>query len=212
MLTFKQLKNLVEEPKTGIKLPTARALRESDQRIVVKEIMGNGAELIVYQNGYALYQIKNRATVFPVNGCKSYSYVTSKEDISVDEQLFDQEKWYIRLMLEGEDRLFHNIYRKEKGHQISYTAVAEDWDALSDRTDSLANQIIQQEMMEELLHILTNRQRKIVVEYFYMEKTHQQIADELRYKVPDPGKKLYNIERMRVVVNLIKSLFKCLTE
>ncbi|SHK23136.1 sigma-70 family RNA polymerase sigma factor [Hespellia stercorisuis] len=201
MLTLEQLRNLVEEPKAGAKLPTARALRESDCEIVVKEIMGNGAELTVYKNGYALYQIKNRATVFPVNGCKSYSYATNKEDICVDEHLFDQEKWYIRLMLEGEDRLSHNFYMKEKGHQVSYSAEAEDWDALSDQSDCLADRLIQQEMMEELLQMLTNRQRKVVVEYFYMEKTHQQIADELGITRPAVSDAIAKaLKRMKKIV------------
>jgi len=179
MLTLKELKNLVREPELGVKLPTARALRDSNSKIVVKEIMGNGAELTVYENGYALYQVKNRATVFPVNGCKAYSYATTKENINIEEQLFEEEKWYIRLMLEGEDRLSHNLYMKEESHQISYSAVAEDWELLADKTFSLAEKFAEAEMIEDLLHVLTDRQRTVVVAYFYQEKTHQQIADEI---------------------------------
>ncbi len=43
---------------------------------------------------------------------------------------FNQREWYIRLVLEGEDRLSRNRESKEQGWTISYSDVSEEWGML----------------------------------------------------------------------------------
>ena len=60
-------------------------------------------KISVYQNGYALYEISGLATVFPIWDCQNYRYEMEENEIS--EQWFEKEAWYLRLILEGEDRI-----------------------------------------------------------------------------------------------------------
>lgn len=131
MLTLRTLKELIDTPKRGEKLPTPKQLRTGESPVVAHKITGAGVNevhIIVYQSGYAVYGIGNRATVFPVNLELGYGYssVTEKkrkEDekyntwnpetglrekkyfCELEESFFEKEEWYLRLMLIGEDRL-----------------------------------------------------------------------------------------------------------
>lgn len=70
MLTLRTLKELIDTPKRGEKLPTPKQLRTGESPVVAHKTTGAGVNevhIIVYQSGYAVYGIGNRATVFPVN-------------------------------------------------------------------------------------------------------------------------------------------------
>ena len=54
--------------------------------------------------------------------------------IEWSEQLFTGtiEPWYVRLALEGEDRLERNQRAKEQESTVSYNAISEGWEAMGD--------------------------------------------------------------------------------
>lgn len=84
MLTLRTLKELIDTPKRGEKLPTPKQLRTGESPVVAHKTTGAGVNevhIIVYQSGYAVYGIGNRATVFPVNMELGYGYssVTEKK-------------------------------------------------------------------------------------------------------------------------------------
>ena len=84
MLTLRTLKELIDTPKRGEKLPTPKQLRTGESPVVAHKTTGAGVNevhIIVYQSGYAVYGIGNRATVFPVNLELGYGYssVTEKK-------------------------------------------------------------------------------------------------------------------------------------
>ena len=88
MLTLRTLKELIDTPKRGEKLPTPKQLRTGESPVVAHKITGAGVNevhIIVYQSGYAVYGIGNRATVFPVNLELGYGYssVTEKKMRSI---------------------------------------------------------------------------------------------------------------------------------
>ena len=66
-------------------------------------------------------------TVFSVHGCGSYCYESHGRQIFVDAAFFEEREWYVRLMLEGEDRLMKNRESSRKGKVVSYHAVSEEW-------------------------------------------------------------------------------------
>lgn len=78
MLTLRKLKTLIDTPKKGEKLPTAKKLRtDKSSYVVAHKTVGEGANelhIIVYQCGYAVYGIGSRETVFPVNEKCNYGY------------------------------------------------------------------------------------------------------------------------------------------
>lgn len=158
MLTLRTLKELIDTPKRGEKLPTPKQLRTGESPVVAHKTTGAGVNeghIIVYQSGYAVYGIGNRVTVFPVNLELGYGYssVTEKkrkEDekyntwnpetglrekkyfCELEESFFEKEEWYLRLMLIGEDRLAHNLATRDRGRCISFNGISEDFEGMED--------------------------------------------------------------------------------
>ena len=109
MLTLKELKNMVETAKETERVPSNRMLRESGAAVAAKERIDAQTEITVYENGYVLYQVGRRSTVFPIHSCGGYTYeFDRKNSFSLKGDFFENENWYIRLILEGEDRMIKN--------------------------------------------------------------------------------------------------------
>lgn len=92
--------------------------------------------------------------------------------------------WYIRKGMcacfwRGEDRLAKNRETCHKGKVISYHAVSEEWFLLSSLVLPSLEQLIEKEQILELMGLLTERQRDIVILYFYYGETQWEIAKEL---------------------------------
>lgn len=93
--------------------------------------------------------------------------------------------WYIRKGMcacfwrGGEDRLAKNRETCHKGKVISYHAVSEEWFLLSSLVLPSLEQLIEKEQILELMGLLTERQRDIVILYFYYGETQWEIAKEL---------------------------------
>ncbi len=159
MLTLRTLKELIDTPKRGEKLPTPKQLRTGESPVVAHKTTGAGVNeghIIVYQSGYAVYGIGNRVTVFPVNLELGYGYSSVIEEkhkeeekyntwnpetglrekkyfCEIEESFFEEEEWYLRLMLIGEDRLAHNISSRDRGRCISYSGISEDFAGMEDK-------------------------------------------------------------------------------
>ena len=107
MLTLQELKQVVGNREERRKVPSARYLRENDVA-VVKQRLIDGAEIIAYQTGYVFYCAGDYGTVFPLFTCRDYVYEAGRKITVVKEDFFDNQPWYVRLILEGEDRLCRN--------------------------------------------------------------------------------------------------------
>ena len=179
MLTLRELRNMVEVAEVEGRVPSVKALLESDIPIAVKETLGEQAEISVYQNGLVPYRVGNRATVFPLHTCTEYIYESGEEIFAnINERFFDNENWYIRLILEGEDRLAKNQEVRNGKKTISYSAVAEDWDVLGEEDTTLAGMILC-ETMEEALLPLTENQRYVLKRHYLDGITQRIIEKEL---------------------------------
>ena len=62
MLTLQELKQIVDVPYPGMKIPTAKKLKEYGT-VIAKKSMGCETEILAFQNGYALYQVSRFTTV-----------------------------------------------------------------------------------------------------------------------------------------------------
>lgn len=179
MLTLKELRSMVEEAKIEERVPSVRALLESGSPIVVKEILSGQTEISVYQNGLVLYRVGNRATVFPLHPCGDYIYDSTMAHIeNIKADFFEDENWYIRLLLEGEDRLAKNQDVRIGKKTISYSCIAEDWEVLAIE-DMLLEQLIERDTIEEILVLLTDNQRYVVTRHYLNDVAQKQIAREL---------------------------------
>lgn len=141
-------------------------------------------QLLVFREGYVLYRIGKYTTVFPVHSCGDYCYENDGQQICVDASFFEQKEWYLRLLLEGEDRLAKNRETCHRGKAVSYHAVSEEWFFLSSPTLPPLEQLIEKEQILELMGLLTERQRDSVILYFYYGETQWEIAKELGITQP----------------------------
>ena len=116
--------------------------------------------------------------------CGDYCYGFPPYVCTVSARLFEKEAWYIRLVLEGEDRLFRNLETKEQNHTVSYHFAAEDWQELADAEDSVFDCVIQREMIRKVLGCLTGRQRRVMEAYAVEGKTMKEVAKEMGITVP----------------------------
>jgi surface antigen len=98
------LRGLVERTK-GKKLPTAKALRESNTEVVASAAVCSESELTVYRNGFFTYSTADGTTVYAVDRCTWFALDGGE---ALDAGYFEGEEWTVRLMLAGEDRLEHN--------------------------------------------------------------------------------------------------------
>lgn len=179
MLTLQELKKCVTIPELNEKTPTTKQLRESGT-VVAMEKLGKDTELGVYQNGYVFYRVGRHATVFPLYLCRDYLYVSGKNVICLAEKFFENERWSLRLMLEGEDRLNRNQDEKERRWNISCNAIVDRLIMEDDFIETVLERLTEQEMIDELSLFLTDRQKVIVWKYFFEKKTQRQISEELR--------------------------------
>ena len=162
MVTLQDLKWIVKQPDKEEKAPTARHLLGHGKRVVSME-NGGDVQLLVFLEGWALYRIGKYTTVFSVHGCGSYCYESHGRQIFVDAAFFEEQEWYVRLMLEGEDRLMKNRESSRKGKVVSYHAVSEEWFFLASPVLPPLEQLIEKEQILELMGLLTKRQRDIVI-------------------------------------------------
>lgn len=182
-MTLQELKETTEIPGQKMKMPTAKALRETG-RIVAERQMKDDTWINVYQNGYALYHVGGHSTVFPIHTCGAYLYVSDGMGSSLPEQFFEKEPWYVRLVLEGEDRLYRNQQAKEQERNVSYSAVSEEWEVLGVVEGNPLEVLIGREEGEEILCCLTRRQKEAVRLCVFEQKTRKEAAGELGITSP----------------------------
>ncbi len=183
MLTLQELKEITETTKYGIKMPTARNLRETGRAVAEKHLK-NDTWITAYQNGYALYHASGHSTVFPIHTCGAYLYVSSGVSSYLSEHFFEKEPWYVRLVLEGEDRLDRNQSAKEQERTVSYSAISEEWEAIGNAEGNPLEYLVHRENRKEILCCLTKRQREAVSLCFFQQKSRKEAARELGISSP----------------------------
>lgn len=175
MLALQDLKKMVGNPIDGAKLPTAKQLKESGISIVNKKIDVD-TEIAVYEDGYVLYRVGKYSTVFSIHLCGDYVYICDGNIVKLPECFFGKEMWHLRLILEGEDRLSRN--QEERERNISYDYESEEWGRMEDLRESVLERFVKKETVKEMLQLLTEKQKAVIVEYYIHGKTQAQISNE----------------------------------
>jgi RNA polymerase sigma factor (sigma-70 family) len=176
MMTLKELKLKMCCPNESV-LPTAKVLRLLDPgEIVAKIEFGNGSSMTAYRNGYVLYQVFNHTTVLSAFSGNGYVYEMDDGRHPIDEEFFEKENWYIRFMLEAEDRLEEN--QKKQQRHISIDDDLEDWEGLSEGK-SVEDDFLKQEAIQEIKEALTDRQKEVMFRYYLEGETLEAIGNEL---------------------------------
>ena len=172
-MTLKELQKRIE--RTGGKdLPTAAWLRAGNSPLAISREIAKSGKLSVFVNGFALYETEDGSTVFRVDYCGGYTYFGANTEDTLSEEFFADTDWWVRLVMEGEDRLTHNRNaRTEKN-----TSLYECDELVLAAACEFDEEIMLQELVEEVLLLMTPRQREVVKLYYLDELGVEEIASQ----------------------------------
>ena len=182
MLTLKELKKIVKVADVEKRIPSVKSLKE--HKVVVKEMINADTTISVYDHGYVLYTAGNQSTVFPLHSCDDYEYVSvTGDNKEFNKEFFDNENWYIRLLMEAEDRMAYSQSKISTNHGVfSNSDVTDDAEIMRGSSKDFVDDVIDREILHALIKELTERQKMVVNLVYFEEMRQQDVADYLGIK------------------------------
>ncbi|EDM87199.1 RNA polymerase sigma factor, sigma-70 family [Blautia obeum ATCC 29174] len=182
MLTLKELKKIVKVADVEKRIPSAKSLKE--HKVVVKEMINADTTISVYDHGYVLYTAGNQSTVFPLHSCDDYEYVSvTGDNKEFNKEFFDNENWYIRLLMEAEDRMAYSQSKISTNHGVfSNSDVTDDAEIMRGSSKDFVDDVIDREILHALIKELTERQKMVLNLVYFEEMRQQDVADYLGIK------------------------------
>ena len=182
MLTLKELKKIVKVADVEKRIPSVKSLKE--HKVVVKEMINADTTISVYDHGYVLYTAGNQSTVFPLHSCDDYEYVSvTGDNKEFNKEFFDNENWYIRLLMEAEDRMAYSQSKISTNHGVfSNSDVTDDAEIMRRSSKDFVDDVIDREILHALIKELTERQKMVLNLVYFEEMRQQDVADYLGIK------------------------------
>lgn len=182
MLTLKELKKIVKVADMEKRIPSVKSLKE--HKVVVKEMINADTTISVYDHGYVLYTAGNQSTVFPLHSCDDYEYVSvTGDNKEFNKEFFDNENWYIRLLIEAEDRMAYSQSKISTNHGVfSNSDVTDDAEIMRGSSKDFVDDVIDREILHTLIKELTERQKMVLNLVYFEEMRQQDVADYLGIK------------------------------
>ena len=182
MLTLKELKKIVKVADVEKRIPSVKSLKE--HKVVVKEMINADTTISVYDHGYVLYTAGNQSTVFPLHSCDDYEYVSvTGDNKEFNKEFFDNENWYIRLLMEAEDRMAYSQSKISTNHGVfSNSDVTDDAEIMRGSSKDFVDDVIDREILNALIKELTERQKTVLNMIYFEEMRQQDVADYLGIK------------------------------
>ena len=182
MLTLKELKKIVKVADVEKRIPSVKSLKE--HKVVVKEMINADTTISVYDYGYVLYIAGNQSTVFPLHSCDDYEYVSvTGDNKEFNKEFFDNENWYIRLLMEAEDRMAYSQSKISTNHGVfSNSDVTDDAEIMRGSSKDFVDDVIDREILNALIKELTERQKTVLNLVYFEEMRQQDVADYLGIK------------------------------
>ena len=180
MLTLKELKKIVKVADVEKRIPSVKSLKEHK----VKEMINADTTISVYDHGYVLYTAGNQSTVFPLHSCDDYEYVSvTGDNKEFNKEFFDNENWYIRLLMEAEDRMAYSQSKISTNHGVfSNSDVTDDAEIMRGSSKDFVDDVIDREILNALIKELTERQKTVLNLVYFEEMRQQDVADYLGIK------------------------------
>lgn len=182
MLILKELKKIVKVADVEKRIPSVKSLKE--HKVVVKEMINADTTISVYDHGYVLYTAGNQSTVFPLHSCDDYEYVSvTGDNKEFNKEFFDNENWYIRLLMEAEDRMAYSQSKISTNHGVfSNSDVTDDAEIMRGSSKDFVDDVIDREILHALIKELTERQKMVLNLVYFEEMRQQDVADYLGIK------------------------------
>ena len=164
------------------RIPSVKSLKE--HKVVVKEMINADTTISVYDHGYVLYTAGNQSTVFPLHSCDDYEYVSvTGDNKEFNKEFFDNENWYIRLLMEAEDRMAYSQSKISTNHGVfSNSDVTDDAEIMRGSSKDFVDDVIDREILNALIKELTERQKMVLNLVYFEEMRQQDVADYLGIK------------------------------
>ena len=182
MLPLKELKKIVKVADMEKRIPSVKSLKE--HKVVVKDMINADTTISVYDHGYVLYTAGNQSTVFPLHSCDDYEYVSvTGDNKEFNKEFFDNENWYIRLLMEAEDRMAYSQSKISTNHGVfSNSDVTDDAEIMRGSSKDFVDDVIDREILNALIKELTERQKMVLNLVYFEEMRQQDVADYLGIK------------------------------
>ena len=182
MLTLKELKKIVKVADVEKRISSVKSLKE--HKVVVKEMINADTTISVYDHGYVLYTAGNQSTVFPLHSCDDYEYVSvTGDNKEFNKEFFDNENWYIRLLMEAEDRMAYSQSKISTNHGVfSNSDVTDDAEIMRGSSKDFVDDVIDREILNALIKELTERQKTVLNLVYFEGMRQQDVADYLGIK------------------------------
>ena len=188
-ITLRELKTKIAST-VGAKLPSFKQLMEMESPVVAEREV-SGAVVSVYENGFAVYRRDEAHTVIAVDRCGGYRYdfvdgdADVKDKMYIPAEVFEEEEWTVRLVMEGEKRLESNQARDAGRNETTVSESSEEGLHTAVMVDFLKEE--NQEILADLelkrlyaaINKLTERQQEVIQLYYFKGMTQQEIAEEL---------------------------------
>lgn len=201
MMTLKELKKMVVVADSRERVPGFQYLRENVD-VVVKEVLPQNAEVTVYANGYVVYSNGYAQTTFPLHACGDMSYeFLDGQKSKMKAAVLEEEAWYIRLFMEGEERLESNFERTLKNHCTSYSEFSEDCAALGDKKQDLLASYIEKELMDLIEKNLTEKEWDVFYRVFIEGEQVKSVSPD--YKVTPQALSQLNSRTKKKLADLL---------
>ena len=184
-MTLHTLKSLADHAsKKNRKVPGFKQLEACGSHIIVREMVGD-LEITVFQNGYVACRRDKSTAVFRLHDCGDYYYQTPTADAPVylPAKLFENENWYIRLLMEAEDRMAYSQSKISTNHGVfSNSDVTDDAEIMRGSSKDFVDDVIDREILNALIKELTERQKTVLNLVYFEEMRQQDVADYLGIK------------------------------
>jgi hypothetical protein len=180
-MTLKELYSQVRGRKSKGQLGKYQLLSRHERQLAkYVTTMGGGSIKVcirVFESGYVLYEEDEKFTVFHlseiVNKNMEYdttdSTLVSRKERNIQSEALMSSEWYVRIILEGNDRIMHNREKVEADHtEFSYSGISEDMAQLGTSDDYLKEIIkeIDHQKMLEIFEVVKNSMKPIKWEIF----------------------------------------------
>ena len=201
MLTLKELKEMVNLTENNGRVPTAKQLIESGEQIIVKEVLAKESTISVYANGFVLYRAGKHYTVFSISDCGNYEYESVKgTSKKYGSSFFDNENWYVRLIMEAEDRLVVNQERIKSNHKVySYDRMVEKGIEIESDEEDISESLARNDFVKQMMETLNERQKEMIHLFYFEQWKQKDIAEH------------FNISQQSVS-DMIRRVLKILAE
>lgn len=210
MMTLKELKAVVKVADERKPAPKHKELLEMGVNVVVKEVISDGVEITVFENGYVLFADGKRKTVFKLHECEGVDYESVKDkSVIFQSTFFENENWYVLLLLVGMERLEKNLEKQLADHKVySSDSIGLADFYVTNEPDAL-HKIIEQETIEEIRTVLTEKQMYAMTAYYCEGISQIEISKNLGISQQAASKLIKrSIQEIREVMHIEETVIR----